>query len=97
MKNLKITAISFILVLIVSSCRKNEDPPDNYASLKDFYTQNASPTRIFTINGATGGYFTTPSGTSVSIPPHAFEFWNAVPPWHGSLADSTITVYFKDI
>ncbi len=89
----------------MAGCKKNEAPQpqtqtvvnksvpnnDNYSSLADFFAKNGPQMQTYTINGATGGSFTTPQGTVVTIPANAFynNLWQIV--------TGPVTITFKDI
>jgi hypothetical protein len=102
LKNIAIAATIFSISAI-SGCKKDSTPtptntntnsqsnPDTYSSLSDFYAKNGVPLQTFTINGATGGSFTTPQGTKVRIPANAF--------WDNSnqVVTGPVTIQFKDI
>jgi hypothetical protein len=76
-----------VVITIAGSCNKSE----NYSSLNEFYSLNGVPMQTYTINGTTGGSFTTPQGTHVIIPADAFVTQASVP------VTGNITVEFKDI
>ena len=83
-----------MLLLSLSACKKNKNEPapsDNYTSLANFYSVNGVPMQTYTVNGTTGGFFTTPQGTLVSIPANCFVTAGNNP------ATGTITISFKDI
>jgi hypothetical protein len=97
----KTLALLFAATMILNSCRKEETPApenpatptggDNYTSLSSFYAQNGVPMQHFTINGATGGSFTTPKGTVVTIPGNIFMDQS------GNPVVGNVTIEFKDI
>jgi len=83
-----------ILLFSLSACKKSKNEPapsDNYTSLANFYSVNGVPMQTYTVNGTTGGSFTTPQGTVVSIPANCF-----ITPGNNP-ATGTITISFKDI
>jgi hypothetical protein len=69
------------------------NPPtySTYGSIQSFYAQNGVPMQYYTVNGATGGSFTTPQGTKVTVPGNCF-IDNLSNPVTG-----TVTIEFKDI
>jgi len=94
-KSINIVLI-LLLMVTVYSCKKNktDDNPtktDNYSSVANFLAVNASPMQSYIIDAATGGSFTTPHGTIVSIPANAFETQI------GSPVTGNVTIKFKDI
>lgn len=90
-----------LLILTVFSCKKDKEidntddnlpvNTDNYSSIDNFFAANASPMQIYHIDGASGGDFTTPNGTQVSIPTYAFVTQT------GLAVIGDVTIYFKDI
>jgi hypothetical protein len=78
----------------VLSC-KYEEPAktgkESYSSVNEFFVQNAVPMQIYTINGSTGGSFTSPQGTLVSIPSEAFVNSSNV------AVTANVTIQFKDL
>src|SRR5438477_6912043 len=78
-----ITLLAVTVVLLLSTCKKDSretetnptspPPADNYASIKDFYLKNGATVQTFTFNSVTGGSFTTPQGTHITIPGNAFK------------------------
>jgi hypothetical protein len=97
MKNiLKLTAV--IAMVIIASCKKEktENPSavtttTSYLSVKDFLSRNKAKNQVFTVNGSTGGSFTSSQGTVVSIPPNAFLTFSGVP------VTGNVRIEFKDI
>jgi hypothetical protein len=99
--SLRNLAVSLLVsgTLIFSSCKKDTPPTttaasasyDTYSSLQSFYAKNGVPTQSFTVNGTTGGSFTTPQGTKVTIPANAFmdQSYTSV--------TGTVNIQFKDI
>ncbi len=100
--NIKTIAMSFLLAIgLFTACKKN-DPilpattntstnTDHYSSMLDFFAKNGTSIQNYTVNGSTGGSFTTPQGTKVSIPANCFidKFGNPV--------TGSVTIQFKDI
>ena len=64
---------------------------DTYSSVNAFFAENGVAMQTYTINGNTGGSFTSPQGTIVNIPPNAFVTQLAAP------ITGNITLQFKDI
>ena len=62
-----------------------------YNSLSDFYSENGIPMQTYTIDNATGGNFTSPQGTFVSIPSNTFVDDNY------NLISGNVTIEFKDL
>lgn len=97
MKNiLKLTAI--ITMVIVASCKKEKvdesshvTTSTSYSSVKDFLSRNKAKSQFFTVNGSTGGSFTSSQGTVVSIPPNAFLTFASIP------VTGNVRIEFKDI
>jgi hypothetical protein len=90
--------IAFVITIIACNKSKNDDSsvpiaaaPDNYSSMQDFYNVNGVRIQTFNIDGTTGGNFTTPQGTKVTIPPNAFV----------TLSNASVTgsvkIEFKDV
>lgn len=89
---------SFKLILIllligtVFSCKKdNSTQGDNYCSIANFFALHGTPMQTYIIDGTTGGSFTTPNGTNVSIPANAFMTQSGTP------VTGNVTIKFKDI
>ena len=90
-----------IAILIAAStffatCQKEKptDPAvtgDSYSSLADFYSQNGVPMQVFSVNATTGGSFTTPKGTQVTIPANCFM------DQQGNPVTGTVNIEFKDL
>jgi len=88
-----------ILVSIIASCKKDTKTttspptsnPDNYSSLNQFFSQNAPVMQTYTINSSIGGSFTSPQGTTVTIPANAFLTQLTAP------VTGNIIIQFKDI
>lgn len=87
------TFLYAITFFVLSSCDKNDLPitPDNYSSTYDVFIKNAPKKLIYTISGTTGGNFTTPQGTVVTIPPNCFISPTGTP------ITSNINIEFIDI
>lgn len=100
-KMLKAAMLISIISITLVECKKdtletqvtplNNTPPVTYASLQDFFDENAAPVQTVTINAATGGTFTSPQGTVVTIPANAFVTSGGAP------ITGNVTVEFKDI
>lgn len=100
-KNAKMLQVVFLIGLIsivLIECKKEKtetptsivnSPPVTYSSIDDFYNKNGVQLQTYTINGATGGTFTSPQGTKVTIPPYAFGT--------GTSNIGDIQIEFKDI
>jgi hypothetical protein len=96
-KILKLSAM--VSIIIIASCKK-EKVDDNmpatststtYSSVKDFLSRNESKIQVFTINGNSGGSFTTVQGTIVNIPANAFITQT------GGAVTGNVKIEFKDI
>lgn len=97
----KIISLTFITtIIVVVSCKKHESsstnstpppPTDNYASISAFFSQNAPAMQTYTVNATTGGNFTSPQGTAVTIPANAFVTQAGAP------VTGVVTIQFKDI
>lgn len=86
--------LSFIIT--VYSCKKDKQdanpiPPTDNSTAKSLLLKNASSMQTYTIDGVSGGSFTTPQGTFVSIPANAFIYSN------GNPVTGSVTIKFKDI
>jgi len=82
------------LLFTIYGCKKvyNEPAPvDNYTSLANFYAINGVVPQNYNINNATGGSFTTPQGTTVSIPANCFLTTGNYP------VTGNVTISFMDI
>jgi hypothetical protein len=84
------------LVATMSSCKKDtvETPaptPGGYNSLAEFYSANRPAMMTYTVSGTSGGSFTTPQGTTVTIPPNAFVTQSNVP------VTGSVTIEFLDV
>ncbi len=90
---------SIVITTSIISCKKEKaivSPTSNsetsyYSSAKEFLSKNATKNEIHTINGSTGGSFTTMQGTKVSIPANALH--NKT----GNPVTGNVTIEFKDI
>lgn len=94
--NNQMKKISILIWIVVTVCITSCEEPtpaagDNYSSVQDFFSQHAPSMQTYTINGTTGGSFTTPQGTVVTIPPNAFVTQASVP------VTGDVTIEFKDI
>ena len=85
----------FAVSSFVLSCKKKNEAtvskPVTYSSLNDFYLKNGVQSQFFKVNATTGGSFTTPQGTKVTINPNSFVDLN------NNLITGTVTIEFKDI
>jgi hypothetical protein len=85
------------IFLIVSSCKKDSDSNPGtgtlvtYSSVADFYIKNAPSIQTYTINASTGGSFTTPQGTTVTVPVESFVTLG------GSPVIGNVIIQFKDL
>jgi hypothetical protein len=97
-----ITLICIVAIVAIVSCKKkdttvnpssNTTPPaaDNYSSIADFFSKNNAAMQSYSINATTGGSFTTPQGTVVTIPANAFLTQSNV------LVTGNVTIQFKDL
>ena len=95
-KQITILAI-LLLIAAVYSCKRDkttEEPPaqtDHYTSTANFFAVNAPAMQTFTVNAATGGSFTTPKGTIVTVPANAFLTKT------GGAVSGNVTIQFKDV
>lgn len=64
---------------------------EGYTSISDFFAKNGVPAQTYTVNGSTGGTFTSPQGTVVTIPAYAFRNSSSL------IVAGTVTITFKDI
>ncbi|MEW6469410.1 MAG: hypothetical protein AB1458_10810 [Bacteroidota bacterium] len=62
-----------------------------YASMQDFYDQNRPAIWSYAVNATTGGTFSTPQGTTVTVPANAFTDPS------GNPVSGSVTVRFQDI
>lgn len=64
---------------------------DNYSSVQDFFAKNGVAMQTYTVSGTSGGSFTTPQGTKVTIPANAFvdKSYNPV--------TGNVAIEFRDI
>src|ERR1039458_2994117 len=93
--------ILIIAIVAVVSCKKDTKssttttppPPaaDNYSSVNAFFSKNGVAMQTCTVNGTTGGSFTSSQGTTVTIPANAFLTQASVP------VTGNVTIQFKDI
>jgi|ERR1035437_1330323 hypothetical protein len=96
-----IKLICIIAIVAIVSCKKKDSTPvtnnptttavDNYSSMADFFSKNNVVMQTYTINATTGGSFTTPQGTVVTIPALAFLTQSSV------LVTGNVTIQFKDL
>jgi len=94
----QITILAMLLLIAaVYSCKRDkttEEPPaqtDHYTSTANFFAVNAPAMQTFTVNAATGGSFTTPKGTIVTVPANAFMTQT------GGAVSGNVTIQFKDV
>lgn len=95
--------IAIVSIIAIDACKDEHNPapvptytatpapPDNYSSIGDFFNKNATPMQTFTVSAATGGTFTTPQGTIVSVGANAFMDQSYNP-----ITSGTVTIEFKD-
>jgi hypothetical protein len=82
----------FLSFCVIAGCKKDSPGhPRTYSSIEHFYAVNGVPIQNYIINGVSGGSFTTPAGTVVTIPPNAFMNASYQP------ITGNVTVEFKDI
>lgn len=79
----------FVATVLGISCRKKFE--ENYSTTNDFFAKNGVAMQSYVINGSSGGSFTTPQGTIVTIPSNAFKTQS------GNPVTSDVTIMFKDI
>jgi len=93
MKTIQSTIAALLSAAILfASCKKDSSSTNgHFTSVADFLNQNALAIQTFSVDAATGGSFTTPQGTVVTIPANDFKLPS------GSLATGNISVAFKDI
>jgi len=91
-----VLAVGFILFL--TACKKEDNEKNGasgqsmeYSSLADFYSRNGAMLQTYAVDASTGGSFTTPQGTLVTIPPQAFRTMS------NGMVTGSVTVQFKDI
>ncbi|HXL54889.1 MAG TPA: hypothetical protein VN958_01445 [Chitinophagaceae bacterium] len=98
----KISILSLLLSLLIttcitglftSSCTKESSirNHDNYNSVADFYDKNGVAMQHFSVNASTGGTFTTPQGTVISIPA------NILVDHSGNTVGGAVDIEFRDI
>ena len=82
-----------VISFFTSSCTKESSirNHDNYNSIADFYYKNGVAIQHFSLDASTGGTFTTPQGTVVSIPANLFVDLS------GNPAAGEVDIEFKDI
>jgi hypothetical protein len=93
MKKLMNVILILLLIVTVFSCKKEETPrnTENYSSVDDFLTKNASPIQTHNIDAVSGGSFTTSAGTVVTVPENAFVAQS------GSPVTGNVIIMFKDV
>jgi hypothetical protein len=103
MKKINGLAASFFIVIVtltLVNCKKDKLEEEvtttpviqsTITPLTDFYKSNGVPLQEVTIDGTVGGTFTTPQGTTVTIPDNAFVTLSGAP------VSGKITIQFKDI
>lgn len=90
----KLILMALAITATVSCKRYKENTPtisETYTSIDDFRTKNDAVLQNHTINASTGGSFTTPQGTVVTIPANAFVTSSNIP------VTGQVTIEFKDI
>lgn len=100
----RIGSMVIITGITIIGCHKDNTTPavtnpasnpsatsEGYTSMSNFFAKNGVPMQTFTINGTTGGNFTSPQGTKVSIPANAFL--NSL----SQVVTGNVTINFKDI
>jgi hypothetical protein len=101
-KKIKVVLLTGIVSVTFTQCKKNKDETPtvistvgvttpSYSSPSDFFTKNGVQLQTYTINGTTGGTFTSPQGTVVTIPANAFVTSGAAP------IKGNVKIEFKDI
>ena len=97
---MKKTLLFIITIIAIVSCKKDTKsttttlPPsasDNYSSVQAFFANNNIALQTYTIDASTGGSFTSPQGTTVTIPSNAFLTQANLP------VTGNVTIQFKDI
>ncbi len=96
----KILLLATIAATItIYSCKKEENTatpatsatPETFSSIIDFQNRYGQQPVAHTINGTTGGSFTTAQGTIVSVPPNAFVTAGSIP------VTGNVIISFEDI
>ncbi len=91
-KKLTLASLLVCSILIISSCKKEKSQEGGtYSSVYEFLSQNAAPTKVYTVNASTGGSFTTSQGTVVNIPANNFVYPSGRP------VTGMVNIEFKDI
>ncbi len=97
---MKKTLFFIATIIIVVSCKKDtkattSTPPsstsDNYSSVQVFFANNNVAMQTYTVNANTGGSFSSPQGTTVTVPANAFTTQSGTP------VTGNVTIQFKDI
>ncbi|MBI3502499.1 MAG: hypothetical protein HY063_11975 [Bacteroidetes bacterium] len=90
--------ICLAAIAAAASCKKKDTPPsnsttttENYSSVNDFFVKNGVAMQTYTVSGTTGGSFTSPQGTVVTIPANAFVTQSNAP------VTGNVTIQFKDL
>lgn len=97
MKTLNPIILVVMIFALFSSCKKDkssdqtQNTGDNYTSVAAFHASNGVKTQTFAIDGVSGGQFSTPQGTKVTIPSNAFVSQG------GNPVTGAVTIEFKDI
>lgn len=101
MKNKSKLICMAVLTIVIVSCKKKETSlpttatptptTETYTSINSFFSKNAVPMQTYVINAGTGGSFTSPQGTTVTIPANAFLTKSGV------LVTGNVTIQFKDL
>jgi len=92
--SLKLLFIAVAIAIAIISCTYVETTSlgnENFTTAEEFYSQNGVPVQTYSINGITGGSFTSPQGTFVSIPANAFLTLTNLP------VTGSVIIQFKDI
>jgi len=102
---MKIKNKLFLLVIVIStgivSCKKDTItktpasstspvPITNWAAMQAFFSSNNIVTQTYVVNASAGGSFTSPQGTTITIPANIFLTQANVP------VTGNVTIQFKD-
>jgi hypothetical protein len=92
MKAIKITAmVAMAIILMTAGCKKDNSSPDNYANTNAFFATNGVAMQHYTVDAVSGGTFTTPQGTVVTVAPNSFLTQTGGP------VTGSVDISFKDI
>jgi hypothetical protein len=93
--------IAILFIFGIISCQKDSKKAptatptstivESYSSVEDFFLKNEPKIQSYTVDGNTGGNFTTEQGTKVVIPPNAFTTLDGVP------INGEIKIQFRDV